>query len=109
MYGCILTLGLIAFDVATGLLQAWFTKTLNSTNMRQGGVNKLTELVALFGSWLFNQGLQSSGLSIPFPVYETVVFYLCTMELISVLENLCEINPKLNGLFAPYLQKIDKK
>ena len=109
MYACILTLGLIAFDVGTGLLKAWVTKTLNSTNMRQGGVNKLTEVITLFGSWLVNQGLQSSGLGVPFPVFETVVCYLCTMELISVLENLCEINPKLNGLFAPYLQKINKK
>ena len=48
-------------------------------------------------------------LGIDVPVFKTVCIYICVMELVSVLENLCEINPALAKLFKPYFEKLHTK
>lgn len=45
-----------------------------------------------------------NGVSILIPVCA----YICIMEFISIIENLCELNPALAKFFTPYLQKLNQ-
>ena len=46
------------------------------------------------------------NLNIDIPLLTAVVSYICLMELISVIENLCNLNPDLFKFFQPYLEKM---
>ena len=102
----ILALSLILFDIVTGLLKAIKNKNLDSTRLREGLYHKLAECLALVCPGLLYYGAIYAGIEIPFPMIEVVASYICVMEVISAIENLCEVNPDLFKLFQPYLKKL---
>ena len=103
----ILAVGIfILFDVVTGVLKAVATTGLNSYAMRQGLYHKLSEMVAVVGSYLLEIGCAYIKLGVELPFSGVVSAYVCTMELISILENLAVVNPDLAKLFDPYLEKL---
>lgn len=103
------TLCFILFDIITGLLKAIKCNKLNSTLLRQGLLHKLSEVLCVVGAFAAPFGLQYLQVEFKLPLLECVGVYICLMEVISAIENLCEVNPKLNKLFAPYLEKLKKK
>lgn len=105
----VVTLCFILFDVITGLLKAVKCNKLNSTLLRQGLLHKLSEVLCVVGAFAAPYGLQQMQVDFKLPLLEGVGVYICLMETISAIENLCEVNPKLNKLFAPYLEKLKKK
>lgn len=108
--GVYITVGIfILFDIATGLLKALNQKDLNSTILRKGLYHKLSEVIAVAGSGLLEYGIQYINLGVDIPVLGVVSVYVCGMELVSIIENLCEINPTLYKLFKPYLTKLKEK
>ena len=96
----------ILFDIVTGLIKAIYNEGLNSTYLRQGLFHKLSEILAVLGSYGLEYAITYIDLGIDIPVFKCVIGYICLMELISIVENLCEVNPQLNKLFAPYLEKM---
>ena len=50
-----------------------------------------------------------SSLGFELPLLNVVSVYICTMELISIVENICEVNPQMYALFSPYLKKLKQK
>lgn len=102
----IIVLVFILFDILTGLIKAIYKEGLNSTYLRQGLFHKLSEILALIGSYLLEYAIKYIELGIDIPILKCVSGYIALMELISIIENLCEVNPKLNKLFAPYLEKM---
>ena len=50
--------------------------------------------------------MQYVDLGIQIPIVGAVVTYICIMELISIMENMCAVNPELSALFKPYLEKL---
>ena len=74
--------------------------------MRKGGLRKLAELLALFLSGGIEFATNYIELGINLPILGAVSAYICLMELISVLENLCAVSPTLYKLFKPYLAKL---
>lgn len=99
----------ILFDIVTGILKALYQEGINSTKLRQGLFHKLSELLAVTGSMLLEIGADYINLGLNLPLTKTVATYICIMEFVSILENLCEINPSLEKLFKPYLQKLKEK
>lgn len=99
----------ILFDVITGVLKSIYKKNIDSTFLRKGLFHKLSEIVALAGCGLLELGIMYVPLRIDLPLLNIASVYICYMELISIIENLCEINPKLFNLFKPYLAKIKKE
>lgn len=99
----------ILFDILTGLIKALYQNGVNSTYLRQGLYHKASEIIAVVGSGLLEYGLKYIDLGIDVPLLTVVCVYICTMELVSILENLAEVNPSLAKLFKPYLEKIKKK
>ena len=101
--------GFILFDVVSGILKAFATTGLNSTALRQGLYHKLSELLAVAGSALLEYACAYIQLGIDLPLLGIVSVYVCTMEIISILENLSTVNPQLAELFKPYLEKLKMK
>ena len=101
--------GFILADIITGILQALYKGDLNSTKLRQGLFHKLSEILAVAGSMGIEYACDYIELGVDVPVFKTVSIYICLMELVSVLENLCEINPALAKLFKPYLEKLQQE
>ena len=100
--------GFILFDILTGLFKAKYKGNFNSTVMREGGYHKLSEVIVVIGAYLFDIGAANLDFGIELPVSNAVIGYLCLMELISIVENLAEVNPSLGKLFEPYLEKLGK-
>lgn len=99
----------ILFDILTGVCKGIYLGELNSTKLRQGLFHKLSEVIAVVGSGLLEYGIIYINLNIDFPILKVVVTYICVTELISILENLCVLNPSLAKLFKPYLEKLKEK
>ena len=94
----------IVADIISGVVKGCATGTLSSSIMREGLWHKVASLLLLFVSWMVNISVgiwdvlpQQMGL-----VYEACCIYVCGMELISILENVCAANPELSikKLFA---------
>lgn len=99
----------ILFDIITGLIKAWHGKKLDSTNLRQGLFNKLTEILCVAFSAFLEYGAQEINLGFELPMVEIVCAYICLTEFISIIENLCEVNPHLSKFLGKYLQKAKEK
>ena len=99
----------IAFDIVTGIIRALYNDGLNSTALRKGLFHKLSELIAVVGTYLLEYGIQYINLGIDIPLLKATAAYICLMELVSILENLADVNPILGKFFKPYLEKIKTK
>ena len=105
--GVYITVGaFILFDIVTGIIKALYNEGLNSTYLRKGLFHKLSEVIAVAGSGLLEYGLVYVNFGVDLPVLNIVAIYICSMELVSIIENLCEVNPSLAKLFRPYLEKL---
>lgn len=110
-----IVLGLALSDFLTGIIKGYCTDSLSSKIMRRGGINKIAELVIMatacgleIGIRQLGQYYQSDALaSITGTVAAIVVFsYIVIMELISILENYSEIDPKSAGWIHSILKKL---
>ena len=106
MYGFIIVCVFISFDIVTGILNAWNKGKISSNCLRKGMLHKFTELVVVFGAWLFDYMVGEVYVKTGTNFYIGVSFYICTMELVSIIENVCEIEPRLYHFFKPYLEKL---
>lgn len=106
----ILVVAFICLDVITGLLKAVYEKNLESECIRKGLIHKLGEIIAVAVAFLIEYS-QTVILSINFdiPIVKGVCIYIILMEILSVLENICVINPQLRKVFSPYLKKLREK
>lgn len=108
--GVYITVGaFILFDIITGFLKALYNGNVNSTYLRRGLYHKLSEVLAIAGSALLEHGVSYVNLGIDIPVVGVVAVYICTMELVSIFENLAEVNPTLEKLFKPFMEKLKEK
>lgn len=105
----ITVLAFIGFDILTGFLKAFYKEGINSTALRKGLFHKLSEIVAVGGAALVEFGMAYFNTTIEIPMVGAVSTYICVMELISILENLSDVNPALAKLFKPYLEKLKDK
>lgn len=99
----------IVFDIITGIIKALYNNGLNSTYLRKGLFHKLSEVIAVVGAYLLEYGIQYIQLGVDVPLLKATAAYICVMELVSILENLAEVNPILGRFFKPYLEKLKTK
>lgn len=104
--GIITAFSFILLDVITGLFKAWKNGKIDSTILRKGLIHKSSELFIVIASYVVNYFLAKNVITLPFPVVGAVVGYVCLMETISFIENVCEVNPQLKNFFKPYFKKM---
>lgn len=89
---------LILMDIVCGVVGAARNKELCSTIMREGLYNKFGELMLLVLAMFVNEVLMIAPfdtIGIPPEIAYSVAIYIATMELVSIIENICKINPEL--------------
>ena len=74
---------LMALDFATGFLNAWARREVQSAKMRTGLAKKLGEMAALIATKLC-----VTGMALPGELMTGVSLYIAAMELVSITENL---------------------
>ena len=108
-------IGLAAADFLTGIIKGYVTNSLSSAIMRKGGLNKLAEIIIMTTVCGLEIGIKMLGKYYGENVAEyaeilglvtaiSTFGYIVLMELLSMLENYVEINPK-----AIWAKKIIKK
>lgn len=102
----IVTLVFILFDILTGFLKAAANHDIDSTALRKGLLHKLSEVVAIVFAFLCEYAVQYVHLGVEIPLVITVCGYIIIMEIISVLENIVEVNPELGKFSSKYLSKL---
>lgn len=102
----IVTLVFILFDILTGFLKAAANHDIDSTALRKGLLHKLSEVVAIVFAFLCEYAVQYIHLGVEIPLVIAVCGYIIIMEIISVLENIVEVNPELGKFFSKYLSKL---
>lgn len=95
---------LMAFDVATGLINAWATGHLKSFKMREGLNRKAGEIAILTIGKLFIVAFQVTDL-----ILVGVSFYVILMELISISENLDKMGVKIPKFIKKGLRNAEYK
>lgn len=97
----------ILFDIITGLVKGLYEGGIDSTKLRKGLYHKLSEILAVGGSALFEIGTTKIDMGVELPLVSCVTVYICVMEATSIIENLCIMNPKLAKLFKRFLAKLN--
>lgn len=89
---------LILMDIVCGIVGAARNKELCSSIMRDGLYNKFGELMLLLLAIFINEVLLIAPfdkIGIPPEIAYAVAIYIAVMEIISIIENICKINPNL--------------
>lgn len=100
MWEIILPCIMMALDVVTGYIAAMCMGTVDSKKMKKGIYGKLAELFAIvlaffleFAITIF--GPEALGVSVNIPIGVSVCVYVFFMELVSIIENIGCMNPKV--------------
>lgn len=89
---------LIIMDIVCGTIAAMRNRELCSSIARKGMYNKIGEAMFLLIGIITNEILAMppfDGLGISPDIAYLVAAYIAWMELVSILENICKINPEL--------------
>lgn len=106
----IITGAFILLDFITGLVKAFKTKQFTSSVMRQGLFHKAGSVLVLMFGALVDYAQTYIDLGISLPVATTICIYICLMEIGSIIENVCEINPRIMpNKLQSYFQKLNSK
>lgn len=84
----ITVLAFIVADFVTGLLQAWINSCIQSHIMREGIGHKAIECAVMALAWVAQEALVFPPNLAWIDLRVFVAFYLCIMELTSILENI---------------------
>lgn len=101
----IIVLSCILADIVTGFVKAWSTKSIDSKILRQGFLHKFSEIFLCGICYGAEYAAKYAELNINIPLYNAACGYIILMEIISVFENLIEINPDLSKFIGKYLKK----
>lgn len=91
----LVALGFNAIDLCTGFVSAIKNKEIQSSKLRDGLFKKVGFIFCYFVSWVVDTYGTNIGFHLDFTILPIIIFYVCTTELVSILENISKINPDL--------------
>jgi len=97
----------IATDYLTGIVKAIMQNNLSSRKMREGLGRKFAYLVLITVAYAIDTVSTHVSLGLPVNVFIITVGSVCLIELTSILENICDINPELKN--KPFMRIFDTK
>lgn len=100
----------IILDMVTGLIKAFKEKNYTSSIMREGLFHKCGSVFCIVFGILVDYAQNFIDLGTKIPVAPAICGYIILMEVGSVIENICTINPdimpdKLKQYFSKLSQK----
>lgn len=84
-----------AVDIVTGIISALRNKDIESNKLRDGLFKKVGFILCYFVAWLVDTQGDVIGFHLDVSILPVIIIYVCTTELVSILENICKINPDL--------------
>ena len=105
----VITGAFILLDLITGLIKAFKEKNYTSTVMREGLFHKAGSILIILFGYLVDYAQTFVDIGITIPVATSLCVYIILMEIGSIIENVCTINPgimpdKIKG----YFQKLSR-
>lgn len=97
LFSFVVVAALIVLDIITGVLKAVETRTMNSIKLRRGLYHKGAFIGVIVLAAIVEWGSGFLQLGFQLPIVTPVCVYVALTEIVSVFENLCEINPELRG------------
>lgn len=94
-YPIIIALVLNALDLISGIITAVKNKCIQSSKLRDGLFKKIGFILCYFVAWLVDTQGTRIGFQIGTSILPIIILYVCTTELVSILENICKINQDL--------------
>lgn len=94
-YPIIIALIFNALDLITGIITAVKNKDIKSAKLRDGLFKKIGIMLCYFVAWLVDTQGARIGFKIGISILPIIILYVCTTELVSILENICKINPDI--------------
>lgn len=85
----------IVLDIASGIAQAIFNKTMDSKILRAGMFHKLSYIFAVVLSLSLEYACEYLTLGFDCAIFLPLSVYIIVTEAVSILENITRINPDL--------------
>ena len=109
-----LTAGFILLDLLTGLIKAFKEKNYSSSVMREGLYHKIGIVLCVVFAVMVDYTQTYLDLGVAVPLTLAVCSYIVGMEIGSIIENVCTINPEilpeqLKGFFSKLSNGSDNK
>ena len=105
----IITAVFIILDLVTGIIKAFKEKAFTSSKMREGLFHKSASILCVTVGALIDYAQNYMNLGFAVPIAIPVCIYICTMEIGSIFENICIINPQfLPEKIKAYFEKLNK-
>lgn len=95
LYPIFVALGFNALDILTGLVSAIKNKDIKSAKLRDGLFKKVGFIFCYFTAWLVDGYGGVIGFKLGVAILPVIILYVCTTELVSILENISKINSDL--------------
>lgn len=92
----VIVLSFIVLDLATGVAKGAASHNLDSKKMRDGLFHKMGFIMAMVLSYLCEYAMMYMELGFTVPIVNGVAIFICLTEIVSILENIKELNPKLD-------------
>lgn len=92
LYPVIIALVFNAMDIISGLISAVKNKEVRSSKLRDGLFKKVGFIMCYFMGWLVDTQGMKIGFHFSVEILPIIILYVCTTELVSIIENICKIN-----------------
>lgn len=92
LYPVIIALVFNAMDIISGLISAVKNKEVSSSKLRDGLFKKVGFIMCYFMGWLVDTQGMKIGFHFSVEILPIIILYVCTTELVSIIENICKIN-----------------
>lgn len=92
VYPVIVALIFNALDLVTGFVSAVKNKDIQSSKLRDGLFKKVGFIFCYFVAWLVDTQGHVIGFQLGVTILPIIILYVCTTELVSILENISKIN-----------------
>ena len=93
----------IIIDYITGVINAALKKSISSQKMREGLGHKATYIILLSVCYTIDAIQLNTELNLPTKIFPIVSYGILLIELTSIIENICEINPELKQANFMYI------
>lgn len=94
-YPIIVALVFNAIDILSGLIAGVKNNDIRSSKLRDGLFKKVGFIFCYMLAFIIDTYGTLIGFQITVKILPIIVLYVCTTEVVSIIENICKINPDL--------------